>query len=267
MTADSLELDESLLAAIAERRLALRVPVSLEVAVRDGSRRRRGEVVDLSLTGCRMRFDEPVTADRRPWIWLPAGLGGRLAQPIGSEVAWTDSLHGAPTGHCQVGLTFRRFPFQGRKRLQRLLEELLAKTAQTAPFAEPESAADERRAAPRAPYERRVIARGAGAPLVMLGRDLSATGICVQTRRALAIGDRLQIALHAGGSAPLVLSAEVVRGIGDDHWALTFRELVDAQRERIETLLREQVAPNGASPGALLVSQQPDPETERAATT
>lgn len=266
MTADSLELDESLLAAIAERRLALRVPVSLEVAVRDGSRRRRGEVLDLSLTGCRMRFDEPVTADRRPWLWIPAGLGGRFAQPIGSEVSWTDSLHGAPTGHCQVGLIFRRFPFHGRKRLQRLLEELLAKTAQAAPFAEPESA-DERRASPRAPFERRVIARGAGAPLVMLGRDLSATGICVQTRRALAIGDRLQIALHAGGRAPLVLSAEVVRGIGDDHWALTFRELGEPQRARIETLLREQVAPNGASPGSLLVSQQPAPEAERAAST
>src|SRR5512145_1881701 len=99
MAAEPLELDESLLAAIVERRLALRVPTSLGVMVRDGFRSRRGEILDLSLTGCRVRFDEPVTSDRRPWLWIPAGLGGRFSHPIGTEVAWTESLPGAPTGH------------------------------------------------------------------------------------------------------------------------------------------------------------------------
>jgi hypothetical protein len=266
MAAEPVDLDESLLAAIAERRLALRVPVSLEVAVRDGFRKRRGEVLDLSLTGCRMRFDEPVTADCRPWLWIPAGLGGRFAHPIGTEVAWTDSLPDAPTGHCQVGMLFRRFPWNGRRRLQRVLEELLARAAQSAPFELPVPRG-ERRASERMPYAKHVIARGAGAPLVLLGRDLSATGLSVETRRALAIGDRLQIALHAGRNSPLVLGAEVVRAIGDDSWALAFRDLGAPERARLEGLLREQIAPDGAGQRPLLVSQQaPAPERRGAAT-
>jgi hypothetical protein len=242
------ELDDLLLETIAERRLALRVPALLTVVLRDGFRGRRGDLVDLSLTGARLRFAEPVTADRRPWLWVPAGLGGRFAHPIGSEVAWTDSLHGSPTGHCQVGLRFRAFPFGGQARLRRALGELLAR-AVAAPELEP---LPERRASDRTAYARRVIARGAGAPLVMLGRDISGTGIRVETRRALAIGDSMQLALHAGGDVPLVMRAEVVRAIADGEWALAFRDVSDAQRQRLDALLADQI-PAGAQ--SLLVSQ------------
>ena len=245
------ELDDALLGAIAERRLALRVPVSVSIVLRDGLRSRRGEVLDLSLSGARVRFDEPVTADRRPWVWIPAGLGGRFAHPIRSEVTWTDSLPGAPTGHCQVGLRFRSFPFGGQARLQRALAELLARVVGAPELELP----PERRMAQRVPYPRRVIGRGAGAPLVMLGRDLSSSGISIETRRALAIGDALQLALHAGGSVPLVLQAEVVRSVADGHWALAFRQLSAPQRERLETMLLDQVAPNSRGACSLLVSQ------------
>jgi hypothetical protein len=252
MAAGPLELDESLLSAIAERRLALRVPVSIEIVLRDGFRKRHGELLDLSLTGCRLRFAEPVTADRRPWLWIPAGLGGRFAHPVGSEVAWTDSVSGAPTGHCQVGLRFRRFPWRGRARLLRALSALLLHASDCERLSIPE--APERRDAPRVAYDRRVIARGTGTPLVLLGRDLSAGGISVETRRALAIGDRMQIALHAGGDVPLVLSVEVVRAIDECVWALAFRDLRGEQRERIEALLRDQLTPH-ARGSTLLVSE------------
>ena len=221
---------EALLASLAEQRLALRVPVRIAVAVRDGLRGRHAELVDLSLTGARLRFEEPVTADRRPWLWLPAGLGGRLAQPIGCEVAWTDSLAGSPTGHCQIGVRFRRFPLGGRRRLERAIAALMSRAADASPH-EPHS---ERRGSARVPYVRRVVARGAGAPLVMLGRDLSSSGIRVATGRALAIGDTLQLALHLGGGVPLVVRADVVRAVEDGEWALAFRALDPAQRARIE---------------------------------
>jgi hypothetical protein len=224
------ELEDALLATIAEQRLALRVPVSLSVVVRDGLRARRAELLDLSLTGARLRFDEPVTSDRRPWIWLPAGLGGRLAHPIGSEVTWTDSVQGSPTGHCDVGVRFRSFPLGGRARLQRVLAGLMSRAADASAWA----AQSERRTATRVPYERRVIGRGAGAPLVMLGRDISSSGIRVGTRRALAVGDSLQLAIHLGGNVPLVVRAYVVRAIAEGEWALAFRDLDAAQRERIE---------------------------------
>jgi hypothetical protein len=230
MADPSLGVDDALLASLAEQRLALRVPVRLAVAVRDGLRSRRAELVDLSLSGARLRFEEPVTADRRPWLWLPAGLGGRLAHPIGCEVAWTDSLAGAPTGHCQIGVRFRRLPFGGRARLGRAIAALMTRAEEVTAL----EALGERRASSRVPYARRVIARGAGAPLVMLGRDLSSTGIRVATRRALAIGDTLQLALHLGDGIPLVVRADVVRAVGDGEWALAFRALDPAQRARVE---------------------------------
>jgi hypothetical protein len=247
------ELDDTLLAAIAEQRLALRVPVSLSVVVRDGLRSWRAELVDLSLTGARLRFDEPVTADRRPWVWLPAGLGGRLAHPIGSEVAWTDSVAGSPTGHCQVGVRFRTFPLGGRARLERALAALVARVADGRDVPQ----LPERRVAARVRYERRVIARGAGAPLVMLGRDISTSGIRVETRRALAVGDALQLALHAGGGTPLVLRASVVRAVAENEWALSFSDLDAPQRARLDAILLEQSPANTASAPTLLVSEVP----------
>jgi hypothetical protein len=244
---------EDLLGDLAERRLALRVPVFVALSVTDGLRRRHAELLDLSLTGARLRFGEPVTADRRPWLWIPAGLGGRLPWPVGCEVTWSESLSGAPTGHCSVGLRFRRFPPGAHRRLARALAELLARASEQAHARELPPPA-ERRESERVPYERRVIARGSGTPLVLLGRDLASGGLSVRTRRALAIGDRLQLALHAGGEVPLVVKAEVLRPIDDTTWALGFRDLSAAQRQRIETLLREQTAPSGAE-SSLLVSQ------------
>jgi len=250
------ELDDALLAAIAERRLALRVPVYLPIVVRDGFRRHSGELIDISLTGGRFRFQAPVAAGRRPWVWIPAGLGGRLAHPIGSEVAWTDSPSGAPTGYCQVGLRFRSFPLGGQARLLRAIGELLARATDAAPV----DPLPERRGASRVPYARRVIARGAGAPLVMLGRDISSRGISVETRRALAIGDGMLLALHVGGDAPLVLRADVVRAIEDGRWALAFRGLDAAQRRRMDAILLDGSAPQTAGAQTLLVSQvAPEP--------
>ncbi|MBM4385578.1 MAG: PilZ domain-containing protein [Deltaproteobacteria bacterium] len=247
-----LEIDDTLFAAITESRLALRVPVPLELVVWDGLRSRRGEVLDISLTGARVRFAEPITTDRRPWIWLPAGLGAAYPQPIGVEVAWSDALPGAPTGHCQVGVRFRSFPLGGRERLARVLADLVGRVPEAAQIEEPA----DRRAAPRHAFERRIIARGKGTPLVLLGRDLSAGGLCVETRRALAIGDRLQLALHAGGEVPLVMQAEVVRAIGDERWGLAFREVSSAQQLRLEQILRDQLSPH-VGQNALLVSEVP----------
>jgi hypothetical protein len=245
------EADDALLASIAEQRLAVRVPVSVSLAVHDGFRRSRGELLDLSLTGARLRFAEPVTADRRPWIWLPAGLGGRFAHPLGTEVAWTDSLAGEPTGHCQVGVRFRSFPFGGRARLQRALAELLSRVAGARALPAPE----ERRRAARTPYTRRVIARGAGAPLVMLGRDISSSGIRVETGRALAVGDVMQLALHVGGNVPLVVRAEVVRATGDGQWALAFRGLDAEQRTRLDDIQLEQGGIRSGDRQSVLVSR------------
>jgi hypothetical protein len=151
-----------------------------------------------------------------------------------------------------VGLRFRRFPWRGRARLLRALSALLLHASDCERLSIPE--APERRDAPRVAYDRRVIARGTGTPLVLLGRDLSAGGISVETRRALAIGDRMQIALHAGGDVPLVLSVEVVRAIDECVWALAFRDLRGEQRERIEALLRDQLTPH-ARGSTLLVSE------------
>ena len=91
---------------------------------------------------------------------------------------------------------------------------------------------------------------------MLLGRDLSAGGLCVETHRALAIGDRLQLALLACGELPLVMQAEVVRAIGEERWGLAFRDLSAQQQARLDQILHDQLSPHSGS-NALLVSEVP----------
>ena len=90
-----------------ERRLALRVPVRRTVRAAIGLRSFEAMLMDLSVSGCRLRCAEPVTAHGSLWIVLPAGFGGRFPVPIRGEVARAESVRGEPTGVCDVALRFR----------------------------------------------------------------------------------------------------------------------------------------------------------------
>jgi len=211
-----------------ERRLALRVPVRRVVRAAIGLRSFEALLLDLSITGCRLRCSEPVTAHGSLWMVLPAGLGGRFPLPVRGEVARAESVRGEPTGVCDVALRFRDLSPRSYDRLCAAVAEALA------PAPEP----GERRRALRRWFGRRVIARGSGRPRVLLGRDLSSGGLLVENAAGLAVGDELQLALHSQtGDVPLVLAARVLRATESGGAALEFVAPSAGQRLYLEKLL------------------------------
>ncbi len=219
----------------AERRLALRVPVHRRVRAAVGLRAFEATLLDLSVTGCRIRCAEPITAHGSVWILLPAGLGGRWPLPVRGEIARADSVRGEPTGVCDVALRFRSLPPRAYDRVCAAVAEVL-----TPPEPEAESASEERRRRPRRWFGRRVIARGSGRPRVLVGRDLSEGGMRVENAVGLAAGEELQLALHGQpGEVPLVLAARVLRTEASGAAALAFGELSESQRAALDKILAE----------------------------
>ena len=213
-----------------ERRLALRVPVRRQVRAAVGLRAFEATLMDLSISGCRLRCQEPITAHGSVWIVLPAGFGGRLPLPVRGEVARAESVRGEPTGVCDVALRFRAISPRAYERLCAAVSEVLSPPR--------EQAESERRRSLRHWFGRRVIARGAGGPRVLLGRDLSAGGMRVENAAGLRAGDELELALHSqAGDLPLVLRAAVLRIGPAGDAALTFGALSSGQRLALEKLL------------------------------
>ena len=212
------------------RRLALRVPVRRTVRAAVGLRAFEATLMDLSITGCRLRCQEPITAHGSVWIVLPAGFGGRLPLPVRGEVARAESVRGELTGVCDVALRFREISPRAYERLSAAVSETFS------PPREPVGA--ERRLSLRHWFGRRVIARGAGAPRVLLGRDLSAGGMRVENGAGLRPGEELQLALHSqSGDVPLVLGASVLRVDPSGGAALAFSALSGSQRIALDKLL------------------------------
>jgi len=239
--------DESRPPFRAERRLALRVPVRRRVRAAIGVRAFEALLIDLSVTGCRIRCAHPVTAHGSVWIVLPAGFGGRLPLPVRGEVARAESVRGEPTGVCDVALRFRSLPPRAYDRVCAAVAEALAPVAPD----------DERRGSPRRWFGRRVIARGAGRPRVLLGHDLSLGGMRVENAAGLTAGEELHLALHShAGEVPLVVRARVLRAGEAGDAALEFLALGPAQRVALEKILSEV---GGAGAGPALVSEVLEP--------
>lgn len=105
------------------------------------------------------------------------------------------------------------------------------------PASGPASPRDRRRGS-RIPYEERVVALDEQAARVVVGRDLCAGGMRIEANPDLAVGDVLEIALHAGhDSQPLMLVASVERDDGRDGLVLVFATLSPAQRARLDAII------------------------------
>lgn len=212
-----------------ERRHALRVPVRRKVRAALGLRSFQALLVDLSVSGCRLRCPLPVTAHGGLWIVLPAGFGGRFPMPLRGEVSRAESVRGEPTGVCDVALRFQHLSARACERLHAAIGQVLA------PYRDP---AGERRRTTRRWFGSRVVAGGPGQPRVLLGRDLSAGGMQVANAAGLVPGEELQIALHSqAGDLPLILRGRVLRCNERGEAAFAFVPPSDPQRGHLERLL------------------------------
>jgi hypothetical protein len=100
------------------------------------------------------------------------------------------------------------------------------------------SASSERRVQERHAITRRIIALSDEAARVLIGRDLSIGGMRIDPTPALALGDRLKVAVHVRSDGqPLVVSAEIVRDDGPNGMALRFVDLSAAARSYLSGMV------------------------------
>lgn len=96
----------------------------------------------------------------------------------------------------------------------------------------------ERRSRPRGRYESSIVAEGQDGPVVLIGRDLSASGMRIERIDLLKLGDRIRVALHGPvPGEPFVVQAEITRDDGDDGFALVFDGLDSATARDLEKLV------------------------------
>ena len=96
----------------------------------------------------------------------------------------------------------------------------------------------ERRVHDRVLYDRRVVALGKEAARVLMGRDLSTTGMRVAANHSIEIGESFRLALHCGRQLePLIIMATALRRNADHGTVLAFSDPSNAQRAQLEKII------------------------------
>lgn len=102
----------------------------------------------------------------------------------------------------------------------------------------PECAGPERRQRSRGAYLRRVEAVSRSGRRVLMGRDLSAGGMRIESHPELALGDRLRIAIYTPGRIePFRVRARVTRNDGEAGLGLRFHDIDPETGEGLEKLV------------------------------
>ncbi len=237
-----------------ERRLNVRLPLYSELKCSFAETLTKGRLEELSREGCRLALAEEAAVGAAAVVYLPPELARGEELALSGYVA-----HCSPEAERSGGegftviVVFRDLEPEAQAQIESILgggdlgtritplesvPDTPAELHTVAPPPEPADLADEdRRVHQRRPYARRLTALHADASDVLLGRDLSMTGIRIQRNPALAVGARVSIALYAGErEEPMILDAEVLR---EDQvgFGLRFVSLSPEQKLRLEQML------------------------------
>ncbi len=226
-----------------ERRRSERAAMRAVVKYRSGLLTRKATLVDLSQSGCRLVSSRPLEPGERLQIRLPRELSGRTLALEGRVVA-ADDVGELEAGAHAASIAFTPLDAATRELIRSVMAAHAVGSGPLRPHppsplpGEPsqptrssergqESAAasanaGERRGAPRAVFERSVLAAGRGGAHVLIGRDLSSGGMRVAPDPSLGLGDSFNLVIHAPGRRPTVVRAVVARDDGDAGWLLRF---------------------------------------------
>jgi hypothetical protein len=223
-----------------EKRREERLAFGDSVVYRAGPLERSALLADLSRAGCRLISRYGARRGMRIVVELPAGDGAPLTVE-GHVLRSAPAGEGAQQREVAIGVEFEALAPAVRDRLEALVRR---RTLGAAPGEEqPESEATsespgERRRHPRGAYPRRVPVLEEEANRVLMGRDLSVSGMRIDPHPGLELGAELQLAVYAGTrEEPLLLRAKVVRAEVEGAVALTFEEVPEAAARRLEALV------------------------------
>jgi hypothetical protein len=245
-----------------ERRQESRVPIGYEISYRSGVRRKKAMLMELTSRGGRLLSDNPATVGSRLTLDLPSQVtGGRSMQLRAKVIRSVAEDHGTRRDQYAVGLYFEKLKPVKRRQLL----EILKKRA-SGPVVLPESMAratgavtsspdaadrrggrtpiaaagsiEDRRKNPRAAFEHTVRSLDEEANLVLMGRDLSVSGMRIEPHRGLEVGTKLRLAIYgAPREEPFVVRARVVRNDGDEGVGLRFEQIASGVASRLESLV------------------------------
>ncbi len=259
-----------------ERRREHRVTVGSRIRLRVGGAPRFATLLDLSTRGCRVTAPLALAAGARLRVEFPEQVTRRRPLQLDAEVIRASSGPGAagePGSGSELALRFGPMPAEARSELRRIasfylrgpaLEESLAGVrlrdldpalADRAEQARKGTGGPaERRAEPRVPYNRRVVARAGEGVRVLLGTDISPGGMQVRSRAELAVGEVIRVAVYvAPGRPPLVLDAEVRRRAAGGSYGLRFVHRDPETEELLRALAGRFHSMAGPNPGSGVV--------------
>lgn len=247
-----------------EQRGSVRLPFCHELSYRHGDTLRKAMVVDLSTEGCRMLAPCEIEPASILELELPRELSaGRRLDLIG-VVSRCSQRENEDPPRFNVVVEFTEIDpdttqileatLQGRQLATRITPLTELDASQLAPRnslpdppapAEPPDAPasiEDRRNDARYNYDRPVIAlsqdRGRASKLV-LGRDLSRTGIRIDPQPGLKLGSELRLAIYGSVEQPLVLRAKVVRSAGKEGLGLQFIDPSDELLAVLDSIMAQ----------------------------
>ena len=263
-----------------ERRLNSRLSILCELRYAVDGVAHKGKLEELSRDGCRLFSAAEAAVGAPAVVYLPPELarGGELE--LHGRVAQCSPADLPGGGGFSVIVVFHDLEAEARAQIESILEgdNMATRITPLEPVPDTPSApyvytpppeqtvqtgfedADEdedRRAHERREYSLTLAALNTDAADVLLGCDLSRTGMRIQHNPALSVGDQISIALYPSRrEEPMILAAEVLRedqkGLG-----LRFVSLTPEQQLRLDYML-EHLEPleslaDGATEGEPLV--------------
>jgi len=221
-----------------EKRREERLALGESVVYRAGPLARSAVLADLSRAGCRLISPYGARRGMRIAVELPAEDGAPLLVE-GHVLRSEPAREGAHAREVAIGVAFEALSPSARERL----EAIVRRRSQTLAPPEPEAQAPsanpgERRRHRRGAYARRVQVLEEQASRVLMGRDLSVSGMRIDPHPGLEVGTDLQLAVYAGmREEPFLLRAKVVRAGVEGAVALQFEDVSDAVAHRLEALV------------------------------
>jgi hypothetical protein len=243
-----------------EKRRSARVNVGAPVRLRVGWRRRAAVLVDLSVGGCRLMSERPIERGTPFRLQLPGELAGGSPLVVAARVLDCALNPDPHTGRIVITASFDPMGASLLAKLQAAVAvhaggpaicEGARPWGVTGADAEPEPAAiasselapaSSESAEPRTPeqvvHDERVAALGDEATRVLIGRDLSRSGMRVSPNPLLSLGMKVRLAVHTDTrEAPLVFAAVVERDDGERGLALRFDELSEEAGHYLDYVL------------------------------
>ena len=233
-----------------ERRSTRRLPVGCEVAWASGGQPRKGILVELSPESARLIVTEPLPCGADVTLCPPSELGMGRIELSGHSIRCTAWQPEDRRPGYQLVIAFDELEVEPRERLEAFcsgrqrgspVTTLCGPPQRSSAEAVDESDIDrERRSAPRRRYDRRVptLAVGPADPEIVLGYDLSLTGMRIARELSYEVGSRLRVALHGHArEEPIVLDAMIVRDDGSEGFGLLFVGVSPEKERQLQKLL------------------------------